>query len=432
MPETRAYRASILHCLGDPAGSIAATESFDDGLLLVRDGKIEELGPAAELLRKLGPGVPVDDYTGRLLVPGLIDCHVHYPQVDIIASWGEHLLEWLQAYAYPAERRYADPEYARVAAEFFADELLRHGTTTALVFATVHPGSVDAMFEAAERRNMRLLTGKVAMDTGCPADLRDTPETAYRDSRELIERWHGVGRLGYAITPRFPLTSTPEQLAALGRLAAEFPDVHVHTHLAEDRDEIAAVAHAHAGSGSYLDVYRRHGLLRERSVFAHCIHLGDPELRQLAEGGGAIAFCPSSNLFLGSGLFDLAAADGAGVRTGIGSDVGGGTSLSLLQNLGDAYKVLQLQGQSLSPWKGLYLATLGAARALGLDDRIGNFVRGREADFVVLDPDATPLMERRNARSQHLDERLFALLTLGGAGAVAATYVAGECAFRRD
>lgn len=432
MPDTRAYRASILHCVADPSGSDAAVESFDDGLLLVRDGRIEELGPAAELLRRTGADVPVTDYTGGLLVPGLIDCHVHYPQVDMIASWGEQLLEWLQTYAYPAERRYADPDYARAAAEFFADELLRNGTTTALVFASVHPCSVDAMFEAAQRRNMRLMTGKVAMDTGCPADLRDTPETAYLDSRELIERWHGVGRLGYAITPRFALTSTPGQLAALGRLAAEYPDVHVHTHLAENRDEIDAVARGHPGSRSYLDAYGRHGLLRERSVFAHCIHLDDADRRQLADGGGSIAFCPGSNLFLGSGLFDLGAADRAGIPTGIGSDVGGGTSLSLLQNLGDAYKVLQLEGQSLSPWKALYLATLGAARALRLDDRVGNFARGREADFVVLDPDATPLMARRNARSRLLAERLFALFTLGGADAVTATYVAGECAFRRD
>jgi len=429
---TRAYRASIVHCVADPAGhGNAAVERFDDGLLVVGDGHVVEVGPAAPLLARLDSAVPVTDYSGRILVPGLIDCHVHYPQVDMIASWGEQLLDWLEDYAYPAERRYEDGAYARQAAEFFADELLRHGTTTALVFATVHAGSASAMFEAAERRNMRLITGKVAMDTRCPADLSDSPRSAYRDSRDLIERWHGVGRLGYAITPRFALTSSAEQLDALGRLAAEFPDVHVHTHLAENRDEVDAVAAAHPGSRSYLDVYRRHGLLRERAVFAHCLHVDDADRRELAAAGGAIAFCPSSNLFLGSGLFDLAAADRAGVLTGAGSDVGAGTSLSMLATLGDAYKVLQLEGQPLSPWKALYLATLGAARALRLDDRIGSFAPGREADFVVLDPGATPLLARRNAASADLAERMFALFTLGGREAVFATYLMGRSVWER-
>ncbi|MDH4108339.1 MAG: guanine deaminase [Gammaproteobacteria bacterium] len=433
MADTRAYRASILHCVDDPAvAGAAAVESFEDGLLLVDGGRIEAVGPADALLRRIGPDVPVTDYSGRLLVPGLIDCHVHYPQVDMIASWGARLLDWLQSYAYPAERRYADPEYARAAADFFAGELLKNGTTTALVFASVHRVSAEAMFEAARRRNMRLVTGKVAMDTACPPDLRDSAEAAYRDSRELIERWHGVDRLGYAITPRFALTSSQQQLEALGRLAREFPDVHVHSHLAEQRDEVEAVLRGHPGSRSYLDVYGRHGLLRERSVFAHCLYLDDADRRELASSGGAIAFCPGSNLFLGSGLFDLAAADGAAIRTGIGSDVGAGTSLSLLQNLGEAYKVLQLKGQSLTPWKALHLATLGAARALRLEDRIGNFARGREADFVVLDPAATPLLARRNSTARDLAERFFALMMLGDERAVAATYLLGRCAWRRN
>jgi len=422
-----AYRASILHCLQDPGSAGRdAVEYFEDGILLVADGKVQEVGPAAEVLHKMPADAPINDYRGKLIVPGFIDCHVHFPQIDMIGSYGEQLLEWLERYAYPAERRFVDEAYAEDTADYFTRQLLKNGTTTALVFATLHPQSVNAIFAAAEKRNMRLLSGKTLMDYGCPEDLRDDAEGGIDASRELIERWHGQGRLGYAITPRFAVTSTAEQLAAAGRLAAEFPDTHVHTHLAENAAEVAAVKKRFVENRSYLDVYHAHGLLRERSVFAHCLHLNEEDRTVMAKHGGAIAFCPTSNLFLGSGLFDLAAARQHNIKVGMGSDVGGGTSLNMLRTLAEAYKVLQLQGQSLSPYHALYLATLGAARALYLNDRIGNFAAGREADFVVLDDGATELTARRREHATSIEERLFALLTLGDDRAVAATYVYGE------
>lgn len=429
---TSAFRASILHCIDDPAtAGEQAMEYFDDGILLVHNGCVAEVGPTAELLRKLPADVYPTDYRGRLIVPGLIDCHVHYPQIEMIASYGEQLMEWLEKYAYPAERKFADAEHAENVAEFFIEELLKNGTTTALVFATVHPQSVDAIFTAASRRNLRLLAGKTLMDHDCPADLCDGDDFGIGASRDLLERWHGNGRLGYAITPRFAVTSSKQQLAAAGKLAAEFPDVHVHTHLAENRAEMALIEKRFPEYRSYLDVYQQNQLLRERSVFAHCLHLDDADRASMAKHGAAMAFCPGSNLFLGSGLFDLAAAAEHRIRVGAGSDVGGGTSLNMLQTLADGYKALQLQEQSLSPQAALYLATLGGARALYLDDHIGNFAAGREADFIVLDAAATPLTARRSAQSDDYSDRLFSLLMLGDDRAVTATYVMGEPAYAR-
>jgi guanine deaminase len=337
----QAFRASILHCLADPGeGSLAtAYAHFDDGVLVVEDGVVVDLGEAAVLLPQLGEDVALQEFPDKLIVPGFIDCHVHFPQLDIIASYGEQLLDWLNRYAYPAEARFADEKYAREIADVFVHEMLRNGTTTALVFGTVHPHSADAIFEAAEKRSIRLIAGKVLMDRNCPEELQDDPESAYADSKKLIERWHGKGRLGYAITPRFALTSSSAQLEAAGRLAKEYPDVWIHTHLAENTDEVNEVARLFPDSKSYLDVYDRYGLLRERSVFAHCLHMSSDDRRCMAEKGGAAAFCPTSNLFLGSGLFDLQSMRDAQIRCGLGTDVGGGTSLSLLRTAGDAYKV---------------------------------------------------------------------------------------------
>jgi guanine deaminase len=402
-----------------------AVEYFDDGLLLVEDGHVVEVGFASNLLAQLGDNTNVEDFSGKLIVPGFIDCHVHFPQLDIIASYGEQLLDWLQRYAYPAEMRFAAPQVAEETAGVFLDELLRNGTTTALVFGTVHPHSADAILAAAQARGMRLIAGKVLMDRCCPEALRDSPESAYDDSKALIERWHGKGRLGYAITPRFAITSTPEQLAAAGRLASEYPDVWIHTHLAENKAEVAAVAQLFPNSTSYLDVYDSVGLLRERAVFAHCLHLSDEDRASMAKKGGAAAFCPSSNLFLGSGLFDLASMHRAGIRCGLGSDIGGGTSLSMLRTAGDAYKVLHLQDQSLPATRALYLTTLGAAQALYLDDKIGNFLPGKEADFVVIDPAGSSLTARRNSVAETVDEKLFSLLMLADDRNIAATFVAG-------
>jgi guanine deaminase len=430
MSGQKAFRGAVFHCLADPGerDDAAAAECFDDGLLVIANGRVEALGPAETLLAGLPSGTEVVDYRNRIIVPGLIDTHVHFAQLDIIASHGAQLLDWLESYAYPAEAACADAVHARALAEAFLDELLRNGTTTALVFATVHPHSVEAIFEAAAARNMRLIAGKVLMDRLCRPDLADDAESGYAESRRLIEKWHGRDRLGYAITPRFALTSSERQLQLAGKLAAEFPDVWVHTHLAENRDEIAAIADLFPDNEGYLDVYASHGLLRRRSVFAHCVHLETADAQRLGRGGGAVAFCPSSNLFLGSGLFDLRAMAAAGVRTGLATDVGAGTSLSLLRTMGEAYKVLQLQGQVLPVTRAFYLATLGAARALDLDDRIGNFVPGKEADFTVLDPGASALMSRRARASASIGELLFAMMFLGDERHVAATYVQGVAA----
>jgi guanine deaminase len=423
----RAIRASLLHCLADPgeASNASAWEFIEDGILLIEAGRIVEAGAAVAMLERMPGGIDLTDYRGKLVVPGFIDCHVHFPQLDIIGSYGEQLLDWLTRYAYPAEAKFADPVHAREVAEAFLDELLRNGTTTALVFGTVHAHSADAIFEAAASRGMRLIAGKVLMDSNCPETLRDDPETGYAESRELIERWHGKGRLGYAITPRFALTSSEAQLEAAGRLAREYPDVWVHTHLAENRDEVGRIATQFPARRSYLDVYDHFGLLRERSVFAHCLHLDDEDRADMAQKGGAAAFCPTSNLFLGSGLFDLRAMRDAGVRCGLGTDVGGGTSLSLLRTAGEAYKVLHLRQQALPAMRALYLATLGAAEALRLDAELGNFQPGKEADFVVIDEGGAPLTARRTAMARTIEERLFALQTLGDDRNIAAAWVSG-------
>ena len=422
-----AYRSSILHCLSDPGEGAdpSAVEYFEDGLLLVEDGAIVELGDAQSMLPQCGD-LPLTEFPGKIIVPGFIDCHVHFPQLDIIASYGEQLLDWLNRYAFPEEQRFADRAYADEVAGAFLDELLRNGTTTAVVFGTVHAHSADAIFEAAKSRAMRIVAGKVLMDRNCPEGLRDDPESAYSESRALIERWHGQDRLGYAITPRFAVTSSDEQLAAAGRLAAEYPDVWVHTHLAENLAEVEVIRKQFPQHRSYLDVYDQNGLLRERSVFAHCLHLDDEDRHCMAKKGGAAAFCPTSNLFLGSGLFDLRAMHAAGVRCGLGTDVGGGTSLNLLRTASEAYKVLHLQDQSLPATRSLFLATLGAARALYLDDKVGNFESGKDADFVVLDPAASSLSNRRTRVATSIDEKLFAITMLADDRHISATYAAGN------
>ncbi len=431
-----AYRASILHYLRDPASSPSGAdptyEYFADGLLVVRDGHVVELGDASDVRTRLPAGARELDLSDKLIVPGFVDTHVHYVQTDAIASYGTRLLEWLERHTYPVEARFGDAGHAAEVARVFLAELLRNGTTSALVMGSVHQQSADALFEAAHERNLRLVAGKVLMDRNCPPDLRDTARTGIDDSRELIERWHGVDRLHYAITPRFAPTSSDEQLAAAGRLVAEYPDVYVHTHLAESREELAWVAELFPKRESYLDVYDHHGLVRERAVFAHCIHLGDRDRQRLASAGAAMAFCPTSNLFLGSGLFDLDAADRHAVRVGIGTDVGGGTSFSMLRTLDESYKVAQLGGWSLDPHRAMYLATLGGARSLYLDARIGNFLPGKEADFVVLDPSATPLLRRRMDQSPVLEQMLFALMLLGDDRCVWSTYVMARLAHHRD
>jgi guanine deaminase len=433
MSNTRkAYRAAILHSLADPAvvGVEQSYQYFEDGILLIENGKVAEVGAASDLLPKLA-GVEVEHYRDALITPGFIDTHIHYPQTGMIASYGEQLLDWLNTYTFPTERQFEDKAHASDVAAIFLKELLRNGTTTALVFGTVHPQSVDAFFEQADRLNLRMIAGKVLMDRNAPDYLTDTAESGYAESKALIERWHGKGRLHYAVTPRFAPTSTPEQLELAGKLLGEYPDLYMHTHLSENRKEIEWVKELFPERKGYLDVYDHHKLIGPRAVFAHGVHLCDDECKRLAETGSAVAFCPTSNLFLGSGLFDLNKLEQHGVLVGLGTDVGAGTSFSQLQSLNEAYKVMQLQGKKLDPFKSLYLATLGGANALYLDDRLGNFLPGKDADFVVLDYNATPLMGYRMQQARTLEERLFALTMLGDDRTVKETFAAGISVHQR-
>ncbi|WP_459748093.1 guanine deaminase [Pseudomonas sp. 3A(2025)] len=429
-----AHRAAILYSIADPAesGIHASHVYFADGLLLVEDGHISAVGHAADLLPGLGSDVQLIEHPNALITPGFIDTHIHLPQAGMIGAWGEQLLDWLNTYTFPCERQFADAAHAAHAAELFIQELLRNGTTTAMVFGSVHKASVDAFFEAAERRNLRMIAGKVMMDRNAPDDLTDTPQSSYDDSKALIERWHGKGRLSYAVTPRFAPTSSAEQLTLAGQLLREYPGLYLQTHISENQQEVAWVKALFPERKNYLDVYDHYRLLGERSVLAHGVHLCDDECARLAQTGSAIAFCPTSNLFLGSGLFNLPMTERHKVNVGLGTDVGAGTSFSILQTLNEAYKVMQLQGAPLHPFKAFYLATLGGARALRLDDRIGSLQAGLEADFVVLDYHATPLLSYRLAQARTIEETLFVLMTLGDDRVVRQTWSAGELVHERD
>jgi guanine deaminase len=425
--EKKAYRAAIVHSIADPAEVVveASYEYFEDGLMVVENGKITAVGHAKDLLGTLASDVEVVTYTDALITAGFIDTHIHLPQTGMVGSYGEQLLDWLNTYVFPVERQFADPAHAAEVSDIFIKELLRNGTTTALVFGSRHKESVDAFFTAAEKLNLRMIAGKVMMDRNAPDYLVDTAESSYVDSKALIERWHRKGRLHYAVTPRFAPTSTPEQLTLAGQLLTEYPDLYMQTHISENLKEVEWVNALFPERKNYLDVYDHFKLLGERSVFAHGVHLCDQECERLAETGSAIAFCPTSNFFLGSGLFNLPMAERHKVNVGLGTDVGGGTSFSILQTLNEAYKVMQLQGAKLSPFKSLYLATLGGARALRLEDKIGNLHEGTEADFVVLDFNATPLLSYRMKQATSIEEKLFVLMTLGDDRTVSETYSAG-------
>jgi guanine deaminase len=431
---TSAIRASLLHCLRDPglAGEPTAIEFIRDAIAVVRDGKFELVGEASTLLPQLGADVPIEDHRGKWMLPGFIDTHVHFPQVDVIASYGAQLLEWLEKYTFPEETKFSSRAHADEAARFFLDRLLENGTTTASVFCTVHPESVDAFFAESEARGLRMIAGKCLMDRNAPDGLCDTVKSGVAETIELIERWHGHARSLYAITPRFAATSTPEQMRAMGELATRFPTTYIQSHVAENKAEIDWITSLYPDNRSYLDVYDAHGLLREKSIYAHCIYLDDTDRVRLTAAGATPSFCPTSNLFIGSGLYNLRYALDAGNRVSLGTDVGGGTSYSMLRTLGEAYKVQQLQGVSLSPVYALYLATLGGAKALSFEDKIGSIEAGKEADFVLIDPNATPLLARRTALRDDPLDTFFALMTLGDDRAIAATYVNGRCAHRRD
>ena len=427
-----AVRASFLHFKSDPDLSDDAFEYVEDGLLILKQGRVRQLVNALEWIDHLPDGSALYDYSGCLIMPGFIDTHSHYPQTEMIASYGLQLLDWLKQYTFPTEEKFAERAHADQVAEFYCEQMLRNGTTTSAVFATVHSESVDAIFEAAARRDLCLVAGKVMMDRNAPASLCDDPQQSYQQSAELIHRWHLHGRLHYAVTPRFAPCCSPEQLELCGQLLSEHPDLYLQSHVAENLDEVRWVAELFPASRSYLDVYDQFGLLGPRAVYAHCIHLDETDRERMADSGAAIAFCPTSNLFLGSGLFSLDAAIQHGIRVGLATDVGAGTSFSQLQTLNEAYKVCQLAGHSLTPLKAFHLATLGAAESLYLDHRIGNFAVGKEADFVVLDLEATPLMERRMQQTASLEDRLFALMMLGDDRCIQATHVMGKRQYLRE
>jgi guanine deaminase len=408
-------------------------------LLVVADGKIEAAGDYAALFPQLPPGTPLHDLRGQLIVPGFIDTHVHFPQTDMIASPAPGLLEWLETWTFPTERRFSDLDHAREVADFFLDQLLACGTTTAMVYCSVHPQSVEAFFSASEQRGLRMVAGKVMMDRNCPEFLRDTPESGARDTDALIRRWHKRGRALYAITPRFAPTSSPAQLQLAGELATAYPDTFVQTHVAENEAECRWARSLFPQARSYLDIYDHYQLLRPRTMLGHCLYLDQLDRERMAETRSAAAICPTSNLFLGSGLFDFKQADAARMAISLATDVGGGTSFSMLQTMNEAYKVARMNGTHLPALRMFYLATLGAARAMQLEGTIGNFAPGAEADFIVLDPQATPLLARRTAdllersedAQQALEQLLFALALLGDDRAVALTYSGARLVHRR-
>ena len=426
----RVIRGAVLSYRDDPAvaGPERAVRFYRRGAVAVAgNGRIAWRGHAARLPERFRP-LPADDHGEALVLPGFIDAHVHYPQYRMLAAPGADLLDWLNRFTFPEERRYASAAHAHAAAEAFLDRLVQHGTTAAVVFSTVHRSATETLFAAAERRGQAIVSGKTLMDRNAPPALRDTPASGARDSEALIERWHRRGRLRYAITVRFAVTSTDEQLRAAGALAARYPDCHVHSHLSESEGEIELVRRLFPWAKDYTDVYDRFGLLGPRSLYAHGIHLAERECARLSEAGATVVHCPTSNTFLGSGLFDAAHVGRADrpVRIGIATDVGGGTSYSMLHTLGEAYKVAMLRGRTPTAHELFHLATRGNAVNLGLDEDIGTLDPGRWADLVVLDPTATPVLEARHALSANIEDALFALAVLGDDRAVRATYVAGR------
>jgi guanine deaminase len=422
-------RGRILTFLDEPLMGEAATEAFiyiEDGGLLIREGKIAALDSYATLRAGAGRNVEVVDHRPYLIVPGFIDCHIHYPQMQVVGSYAGALLEWLNKYTFVEEQKFSNQGHPERIASAFFDELIRHGTTTAAVYCSVHKASVQAFFSESHRRNMRMVAGKVMMDRNAPEGLLDTPQSGYDDSKALIHQWHGKGRQLYAITPRFAPTSTSEQLEMSGALAREFPELHIQTHLCENTAEIAFVAELFPWSRDYTQVYEYYGLLGSRTLLGHCIHLTDDEIGAIAASGSVAVFCPTSNLFIGSGLFNLARLRESNVRNAIATDIGGGTSYSMLRTLDEGYKILNIQGQRYHPLKSFYQVTLGNARALSLDNVIGSFKPGLEADCVVLNARATPAMRVRMETVETLVEELMLLQTMGDDRSVDEVYVAGK------
>jgi guanine deaminase len=423
-------RARLLSFHREPEG-LADASSYryvEDGGLLVADGKIADLGAYAEVAARAPGDVETVDHRPHLLTPGFIDMHLHFPQMQVIGSYAANLLEWLNTYTFVEEQRFAEQAHAaRIAVRFF-DELIRHGTTTAVAYCSVHKVSADMFFAESQRRNMLMVGGKVMMDRNAPEGLRDTAQQGYDETKQVIADWHGKGRNHVAITPRFAITSTPEQMEASKALAREYPDLHIQTHLSENHDEIRFTEELYPAAKDYTDVYTHYGLLGAKSLFGHCIHLSDREADAMSESGSVAVFCPTSNLFLGSGLFGLKRLTKRErpVRVAVATDIGGGTSYSMLRTLDEGYKVLQLQGERMTPLESFYRMTRGNAEALGLGHRIGALEIGHDADFVLLNASATPAMTLKMDVVTTLAEELFLLQTLGDDRAIAETYVAGQ------
>lgn len=428
----KALRGQVFTLTGDPF-LLPIEKSFiylQDGLVLLEDGKITAVEPYSP---ELAAGLDMEHYPESLICPGFIDCHVHYPQLEIIGAYAGDLLEWLSGSAFVAEQKFQNYNYAASIAKTFIQELLRSGTTSAAVFCTVHPESVDAFFAESERWNTRMIAGKVLMDRDAPAPLCDTPEKAYADSALLLKKWHGKGRQLYAITPRFAISSTPEELAAAGRLKAEHPEVYLHTHLNESLEEIARVGELFPGK-RYLEIYAEHGLLSGNSIFAHSIHMAEQDFSDCYKAGAALVHSPTSNMFIGSGFFRVFDAKKAErpLKTGLSTDIGGGTSLSMLASMGEAYKIAQANRTRLHPVQAWFMATRGGAEALNMQGKIGSLTPGAEADMIILDFSPTPLLKFRMEYAKNIVEKLFILMTVGDERNIKATYVAGKRVYDRD
>lgn len=423
-------RGRVLSFLTRPEGTDdrASYRYEEDGGVLVRDGRVEAMGDFQLLASGAGKGSEIIDHRPHLILPGFIDAHAHFVQMQVIASYGAELLDWLNTYTFPEETRFRDAAHGRRIARHFFDELLRNGTTTVAAYCSVHPESVDAYFGEAQARGMRVIGGKVMMDRNAPDGLRDTPQQGFDETQALIARWHGKGRLHYAITPRFAITSTPEQMEMAGALARANPELHIQTHLSENHAEIALTAELYPNARDYTDVYERYGLTGPKTLFGHCIHLSEREADALSDTGSVAVFCPTSNLFLGSGLFDYQrfSKRAKPLRIATATDVGGGTNYSMLRTMDEGYKVIALNGEKLNPLASFWQLTLGNAKALSLDAHVGQIEPGRDADLVVLDPRATPAMRLRMERATSLMEELFIIQTLGDDRAIAETYVAGR------
>ena len=421
-------RGRLLAFLREPQGvdDEACRLYEEDGALLVCDGKVAARGDYASVSKKAGEGATVVDHRPHLLLPGFIDGHMHYPQMQVIASYGAELLQWLNEYTFPEEARFRDAQHGRRISRLFLDELIRHGTTTAAVYCSVHKSSAEAFFAEAHDRDMLMIAGKVMMDRNAPDGVTDTPQSGYDDTKALIGEWHGKGRQNYAITPRFAITSSPEQMEMAEALAREYPELHIQTHVDENLAEIEFARELFPNLPDYLGIYERYHLLGPKTLLGHCIHLTHRECEVLADTQSVAVWCPTSNLFIGSGLFDRDRLAGHGARIAVATDIGGGTSYSMLRTLDEGYKVLQLRGQRLDPLASFYMMTLGNARALGLDDRIGVLAPRREADIVVLNSRATPQMALRMEAVDSLWNELFLLQTCGDDRAVVETYVMGR------